>query len=317
MLVTRRRAPCPPLAGASELAATTAESPANCAGLQQQHRRTHAAHTRRRRPTSRCPSREFIRPAAGRAGPMPLRARTQRERVNSPQRQRKAPQTARGFSSNTAACLRHTPVGEGRHRVVPAANSFARRPGALSPCPSARGPRAGASELAATTAESPANCAGLQQQHRRTQAAHTRRRRPTSRCPSREFIRPAAGRAGPMPLRARTQRERVNSPQQRREAPQTARGFNSNTAAHMRHIPVRAGGHRVFPAREFIRPAAGRAESMPRARPAATAPRSLRGFPLFQPRVHPPETDLAGEIADRGAAVHPHIRPKPKCSGGV
>jgi hypothetical protein len=109
--------------------------------------------------------------------------------VNSPQRKRKAPQTARGFKCNTTPGGRHTPVGEGRHRVVPAANSFAWVP---------RGP---------------------QPQHRTPRPAHTRWRRPTSRCPSREFIR--------LGVRA---------------------GLNRNTAPRGRHTPVGEGRHRVVPA---------------------------------------------------------------------
>ena len=57
------------------------------------------------------------------------RPASSRERVNSPQRLRKASQTARGFNGTPPHAARRTPVGEGRHRVVPAANSFARAAG--------------------------------------------------------------------------------------------------------------------------------------------------------------------------------------------
>jgi hypothetical protein len=166
---------------ASELAATTAGSPANCAGL---HGPGRSRNTRPRRRTSLSPSREFIRPGGRCAGCTPL-APHPRERVNSPQQQREAPQTARGFTGRED---RATPVREGGHRVFPAANSFARRP--VRGMHASRAAPTGASELAATTAGSPANCAGL---HGLGRSRNTRPRRRTSRFPSREFIRPAAG----------------------------------------------------------------------------------------------------------------------------
>jgi hypothetical protein len=96
-------------------------------------------------------------------------------------------------------------VGAGRHRAVPAAGSIAAarsRPGSgsLSSAPGV-GIQTGAAEAAATTAESLANCARL---HLRNCArAHSpdrgtsRRRRPTSRSPSRDFNSIAAARSTP------------------------------------------------------------------------------------------------------------------------
>jgi hypothetical protein len=178
--------------GASKLAATTAESPANRAGL---HRHTAACvrhTTRRRRPTSRCPSREFIRLGPGGSRRAQGWWCAPRERVNSPQRLRK-PRKLRGASpAHRGMRAAHDPSAK--------ADIALSQPRIHSPGPggSWRGAGlvvrpAGASELAATTAESPANRAGL---HRHTAACvrhTTRRRRPTSRCPSREFIRLGPG----------------------------------------------------------------------------------------------------------------------------
>jgi hypothetical protein len=111
--------------------------------------------------------------------PEPRTIRWPRERVNSPQPLRKASQTARGFTSTPGTYVRSTPVGEGRHRVVPAANSFAWTV------------PAGASELAARRNHcgKPRKPRETSTAHRNIRTEHTRRRRPTSRCPSREFIR--------------------------------------------------------------------------------------------------------------------------------
>jgi hypothetical protein len=206
----------------------------------------------------------------------------QRERVNSPQRQRKASQTARGFGagssrdshvhrlgrySGTASPRRRPSCGccsefirpcrgcgakpattrcRGLHDVAgePAAGkagSPANCAGAMWPRVAVRGSRlraaaAGASELAATTAESLANCARLRgggssrdsHVHRlgRYSGTASPRTRPSCGCCS-EFIRPCRGcGAKPATTRCRGLHDgRVNPRLEKREAPQTARGY--------------------------------------------------------------------------------------------
>ena len=158
-----KAAPC--LSGASELAATTAESPANCAGLQRRTATRGAAHTRRRRPTSRGPSREFIR----------------LERWGWAL-------SGWAVSQRAVVCVRGAPSARLGSHLPPncwgrlGCRGFqARRRrllvGRVNP------------PLAATTAENPVNRAGLPRHTTICRAEHTRRRRPTSRGPSREFIR--------------------------------------------------------------------------------------------------------------------------------
>jgi hypothetical protein len=117
-----------PSAGASKLAATTAESPANCARLQRpKPARVYVPGVRQERSAQADITLSQPR----------IHSPRLRKRLKPPQRRRKATQTARGFNRRTGrarACTppeRSTapPVREGGLRVVVAANSFARAGG--------------------------------------------------------------------------------------------------------------------------------------------------------------------------------------------
>jgi hypothetical protein len=109
-----------------------------------------AAHTRPRRRRSRFPAANSFARA--------VLAAPSRERVNSPQRPRKARKLRGASTANRGMRAAHTRPRRRTSRFP--SREFIRRGGVGGTAP-------GASKLAATTAESPANCAGLQ---RRTAA---------------------------------------------------------------------------------------------------------------------------------------------------